>query len=78
MTLKNASVGKNLKIEALTGDYCQKLREMGFCEGLDVCKLSDDRCVVCSICNVKYAISKDLSSSVVLNENQYQNPDQSS
>ena len=71
-------MGKNLFIESLSGDCCQKLREFGFCEGLGVCKISEKQCILCSVCGIKYAISKKLSAGVILNENQYQDHDQSS
>ena len=74
LTLKNAPLGKLFKIKNVTGEACLKLREAGFCEGLDLCKISNDRCILCSICGTKYAISKDLSDSVVLNENPTQSP----
>jgi len=77
LTLKNAPTGEKLLIESLSGDCCQKLREFGFCEGLDVCKISEKQCILCSVCGIKYAISKELSARIILNENQYQDHDQS-
>jgi len=72
ITLKNAEIGDSLEICQLSGDKCQKLREIGFCEGLILKKLSGGSCILCSICGAKYAISEQLSESVVLNENQSQ------
>lgn len=69
-TLENAPIGKSFEIKNITGEYCIKLREIGFCEGLDLCKISENKCILCSICGARYAISKKLSSSIVLNENQ--------
>ena len=69
ITLKNAEIGDSLEISQLSGDKCQKLREMGFCEGLILRKLSGGSCILCSICGAKYAISEKLSENVVLNEN---------
>ena len=69
ITLKNAEVGDSLEICQLSGDKCAKLREMGFCEGLMLRKLSEGSCILCSICGAKYAISEKLSENVVLNEN---------
>lgn len=78
ITLKNAEVGKNMTITSLCGASCIKLREIGFCEGLDICKLKNDKNIICDICGIKYAISEDLSDSVELTENQPQDHDQSS
>lgn len=77
ITLKNAPTG-SFKIDCLTGSHCQKLREFGFCEGLNITKLKEGSSIVCNVCDAKYAISKDLSSCVVLNENQSQDHDQPS
>jgi len=78
ITLKNAEIGDSLEICQLSGESCQKLREAGFCEGLMLKKLSGGSCILCDVCGAKYAICKDLSESVILNENQYQSPDQPS
>lgn len=78
ITLKNVEVGKNMKIASLCGQYCIKLREVGFCEGLDICKLNNNENIICDVCGIKYVISEDLSSDIELNETQYQDPDQPS
>lgn len=78
ITLKNVEVGKNMKIASLCGQSCIKLREVGFCEGLDICKLKNDQNIVCDVCGIRYAISEDLSDNIELSESQSQNHDQSS
>ena len=78
ITLKNAQIGDSLEICQLKGEECQRLREMGFCEGLILRKISGGSCILCSICGAKFAISNDLCDDVILNENQCQNPDQPS
>jgi ferrous iron transport protein A len=74
ITLKNAEIGDSLEICQLSGQKCAKLREIGFCEGLTVKKISNGSCILCSICGAKYAISKKLSGDVILNENPTQSP----
>ena len=78
ITLKNVEIGKNMKIVSLCGQSCIKLREVGFCEGLDICKLKDNDNIICDVCGIRYAISEDLSEDIELSENQHQSHDQSS
>ena len=72
LTLKNAPSGSTFTIKKLTGPCSQKLREMGFCEGLNITKVNNNKCILCSICGSKYAICKYFSSHVHLSENQSQ------
>lgn len=78
ITLKCAETGKNMTIISLSGPNCIKLREVGFCEGLNVCKLNNDTNIICDICGVKYAIHEDLSQNIELSESQSQDHDQPS
>jgi hypothetical protein len=68
ITLKNAPTGVNFLIDHVIGDSCLKLREHGFCEGLSICKLKNNRNILCDICGTKYSISQDLSDDIELNE----------
>ena len=72
ISLNDAPTGKNLEIKEIKGKSCQKLREMGFCEGLELQKMTDDKCILCTICGTKFAISKELGCDVMINENQSQ------
>ena len=45
---------------------------MGFCEGLELQKITNDKCILCNICGAKFAISKELGCDVMINENQSQ------
>jgi len=72
ISLNDAPTGKSLEIKKIKGKSCQKLREMGFCEGLELQKMTDDKCILCTICGAKFAISKELGCDVMLNENQSQ------
>jgi Fe2+ transport system protein FeoA len=74
LTLEDAPTGCTFTIKSLTGPCSRELREMGFCEGLNVTKVTNNNCVLCNICGAKYAICKDFCSCVHLNENQSQNP----
>jgi len=72
ISLNDAPTGKNLEIKQIKGKSCQKLREMGFCEGLELQKMTNDKCILCNICGAKFAISKELGCDVMINENQSQ------
>lgn len=78
ITLKNAPTGVNFIIDHVVGKDCLKLREVGFCEGLCVCKLKNDRNIICDVCGTKYAISQELSGDIELSESQSLDHDQPS
>ncbi|MGJ8678232.1 MAG: FeoA family protein [Akkermansiaceae bacterium] len=66
MTLSMASAGCQLRIRQLAGAACQKLREIGLCENLEISKLSDGRNMICSICGTRLALSKKLGDQVLV------------
>lgn len=68
MTLSKASAGCQLRIRQLEGGSCQRLREIGFCEELEICKLSDGRNMICSVCGTRLALSKKLGDQVLVEE----------
>jgi ferrous iron transport protein A len=65
-TLAQASVGCRLRIEAVKGQACQQLRDMGFCETMEVEKLSNGRNMVCTVCGTKLALSKKLADQITV------------
>jgi ferrous iron transport protein A len=64
VTLSRARVGCDLRIRMVEGPACGRLRDMGFCEQLQVRKLADGRILVCTLCGVRMAISRDLAEQV--------------
>jgi len=68
MTLSKASAGCKLRIRQLEGGSCQRLREIGFCEELEISKLSDGRNMICSVCGTRLALSKKLGDQVLVEE----------
>ena len=64
MTLNQAGVGCDMQIRVLSGPGCDRLRDLGFCEQLQIRKLAHGRNLICSVCGTKMAISKDLADQV--------------
>jgi ferrous iron transport protein A len=65
-TLAQADVGCDLRIQALEGPGCDKLRRMGFCEEMEVRKLAGGRNLVCSLCGSRLALSSRLADQVLV------------
>lgn len=68
-TLSQAAVGGELKIVGLRGAACRRLRELGFCEDLSLCKLSDGRNLLCNVCGTRLVLSKKLAEDVLVSAN---------
>ncbi|MGA0845789.1 MAG: FeoA family protein [Luteolibacter sp.] len=68
MTLNQAQVGCDLRIRGLSGPGCERLRDMGFCERLQVRKLAGGRNLICSVCGTKLAISRELADQVMVDK----------
>lgn len=66
MTLNQASVGCDFRIQFLSGPACERLRDLGFCEQLQVRKLSGGRNLICSVCGTRMAISRELAEQVMV------------
>lgn len=66
MTLSRASAGCQLRIRQLDGGACKRLREIGFCEDMEICKLSDGRNMICTVCGTRLALSKKLGDQVLV------------
>lgn len=66
ITLSKAVAGRQLRISALAGNACQKLREIGFCENMEISKLSNGRNMICSVCGTRLALSKKLGDQVLV------------
>ena len=64
MTLSQASVGCDFMIQVVDGPQCDRLRDLGFCESLQVRKLADGRNMICTVCGTRMAISRELAEQV--------------
>jgi Fe2+ transport system protein FeoA len=66
MTLNQAGVGCDLRIRLVAGPACERLRDLGFCESLQVRKLANGRNLICSLCGTRMALSRDLAEQVMV------------
>jgi ferrous iron transport protein A len=66
MTLNQVRVGCDVQIRVLSGPGCDRLRDLGFCEELQVRKLAGGRNLICSICGTRMAISRELAEQVLV------------
>ena len=66
ITLNQAKVGCDLRIRVLSGPGCERLRELGFCEQMEVRKLAGGRNLICSVCGTRMAISRELAEQVLV------------
>lgn len=66
MTLNQARVGCDLRIQVLSGPSCERLRDLGFCEQIEVRKLAGGRNLICSVCGTRLAISRELAEQVLV------------
>ncbi len=63
-SLAQAQVGCDFQIRYLDGPGCEQLRNLGFCETLQVRKLAGGRNLICSVCGTRLAVSRDLAEQV--------------
>jgi len=68
VNLCEARVGVKLRIRSLNGSEkdCHRLREMGFCEFVDVQKLTNGGNMICNVCGTRLALSKNLAKSIMV------------
>lgn len=66
MTLNQVKVGCDVQIRVLSGPGCDRLRDLGFCEELQLRKLTSGRNMICSICGTRMAISQELAEQVLV------------
>jgi len=64
MTLNQVGVGCDVQIRLLQGPSCDRLRDLGFCEQLQLRKLTNGRNMICSVCGTRLAISRELADQV--------------
>ncbi|MDF1852591.1 MAG: FeoA domain-containing protein [Verrucomicrobiales bacterium] len=63
-SLSQAQVGCDFQIRQVEGPGCEQLRNLGFCESLQVRKLANGRNLVCSVCGTRIAVSSRLAEQV--------------
>lgn len=66
LTLNQVGVGCDVTIRVLSGPGCDRLRDLGLCEQLQVRKLSGGRNLICSVCGTRLAISRELAEQVLV------------
>ena len=66
MNLSQARCGEKLKIVNLRKDSpaTARLRELGFCESTEVCKVADHGACICVLMGTRVAIGPELASHV--------------
>ena len=64
LSLNQASVGCDFAIQEVAGPHCDRLRDLGFCETIQVRKLANGRNLICSVCGTRMAISRELAEQV--------------
>ena len=45
---------------------CLRLRELGFCEAAEVCKVTDGSALICQVRGVRLAIGRNLGAEVMV------------
>ena len=66
VTLAEVQVGCDVEICEVEGSACELLRELGFCEQLQLRKLVGGRNMICSLCGTRMAISMELAEQVMV------------
>lgn len=66
LTLNEVSLNCDVRISSLNGPACDRLRDLGFCEQMQLRKLSNGRNLVCTVCGAKMAISRELAEQVLV------------
>jgi len=66
ITLNEVALNCDVRISGLKGPACDRLRDLGFCEQMQLRKLSNGRNLVCSLCGARMAISRELAEQVLV------------
>lgn len=66
VSLDEASINCDVRINSLSGPACDRLRDLGFCEQMQLRKISNGRNLVCTVCGAKMAISRELAKQVIV------------
>lgn len=66
LTLNEVGLNCDVRISSISGSSCDRLRDLGFCEQMQLRKLSNGRNLVCTMCGAKMAISRELAEQVLV------------
>lgn len=66
VTLNEVGVNCDVRISSIAGPACERLRDLGFCEQMQLRKISNGRNLVCTVCGAKMAISRELAEQVLV------------
>ncbi len=66
LTLNEVGLNCDVRISSISGPACERLRDLGFCEQMQLRKLSNGRNLVCTMCGAKMAISRELAEQVLV------------
>lgn len=66
VSLDEAVINCDVRINSLSGPACDRLRDLGFCEQMQLRKISNGRNLLCSVCGAKMAISRELAKQVIV------------
>ena len=75
-TLCNIKNGLSVRVKELLGEpsMCHRLRELGFCEYAEVCKVAAGEALICHVCGVRVILSKRLAENIVVEAVDYTLP----
>jgi len=70
LTLCSARCGQVLRILGLnaSAEECNRLRELGFSEHSEVCKLSDGSAILCKLAGARLALGRELGALVLVEQ----------
>jgi ferrous iron transport protein A len=69
LSLTQAPAGCKLRLHSLQAApvFCQRLREMGFCESAAIVKVSSGKAaLICQICNARVALSHEVARHILV------------
>ncbi len=68
LDLCEARIGVKLRVRSLKSKpaVCQRLREMGFCELVEIHKVADNGALICQVCGVRVALSRNLGKEIIV------------
>ena len=66
--LSKARCGERLRVVSVKGSSasCIRLKEMGFCESAEVCKVVDGSALICQLSGTRLAIGRNLGADVLV------------
>ena len=64
--LNQVRAGSFVRVKQLStpADVSHRLREMGFCEDQQIKLISQQTTIICQVCNVRLAISRELAQAI--------------